>query len=129
MLVYGIRPRAAIVNNGTRKGAVPESMKTLFSSPGIEDVWQIHFSQLSGQEYTVPGMFIANGLDEPLSAMPIQPIAAPAPGPNTPNTAPTTRHVTTIVTPNQINKRRLSRNRCGTPQYVASPNGIRPGGP
>jgi competence protein ComEC len=83
-LVHGIRPRVAIVNNGTRKGAVPESMKTLFSSPGIEDVWQIHFSQLSGQEYTVPGMFIANGLDEPLTAMPIQPIAAPPPGPNTP---------------------------------------------
>src|SRR5215468_10169467 len=83
-LVHGIRPRVAIVNNGTRKGALPESMKTLFSSPGIEDVWQIHFSQLSGQEYTVPGMFIANGIDEPLTAMPIQPIAAPPPGPNTP---------------------------------------------
>ncbi len=67
-----------------RKGAVPESMKTLFSSPGIEDVWQIHFSQLSGQEYTVPGMFIANGIDAPLSEMPVQPIAAPPPGPNTP---------------------------------------------
>jgi hypothetical protein len=56
----------------------------LFSSPGLEDLWQIHFSQLSGQEYTVPGMFIANGLDEPQMAMPIAPIAAPAPGPNTP---------------------------------------------
>src|SRR6266436_8796008 len=84
VLVHGIRPRVAIVNNGTRKGALPASMRTLFSSPGIEDVWQIHFSQLGGQEYTVPGMFIANGIDEPLAAMPIQPIAAPAPGPNTP---------------------------------------------
>ncbi len=83
-LVHGLRPRVAIVNNGTRKGAVTETMKTLFSSPGLEDVWQIHFSQLSGQEYTVPGMFIANGIDEPLTAMPIQPIAAPPPGPGTP---------------------------------------------
>ncbi len=83
-LVHGIRPRVAIVNNGTRKGAVPETMKTLFSSSGIEDVWQIHFSQLSGQEYTVPGMFVANTIDEPLTAMPIQPIAAPPPGPGTP---------------------------------------------
>ncbi len=83
-LVHGLRPRVAVVNNGTRKGAVPASMQTLFSSPGIEDVWQIHFSQLSGQEYTVPGMFIANSIDDPLTAMPIQPIAAPAPGPNTP---------------------------------------------
>src|SRR5215475_8931309 len=84
VLVHGLRPRVAIVNNGTRKGAVPATMKTLFSSPGIEDVWQIHFSQLSGQEYTVPGMLIANDTDAPLAAMPIQPIAAPAPGPGTP---------------------------------------------
>src|SRR5262249_46326009 len=37
VLVHGIRPRVAVVNNGTRKGAVPATMKTLFSSPGIED--------------------------------------------------------------------------------------------
>ena len=29
-------------------------------------------------------MFIANLTDEPLAAMPLQPIAAPAPGPQTP---------------------------------------------
>ena len=52
-------------------------MKVLYSSPGLEDLWQIHFSQLSGQEYTVPGMFIANLTDEPLSAMPVAPIATP----------------------------------------------------
>ena len=79
-LVHGIRPRVTIVNNGTRKGAVPAAMQTLFSSPGNEDVWQIHFSQLGGQEYTVPGMFIANGIDTPQTALPVAPIAAPAPG-------------------------------------------------
>ena len=83
-LVHGLHPRVAIMNNGTRKGGLPEPMKVLHSSPGLEDLWQIHFSQLSGQEYTVPGMFIANGLDEPLTAMPIAPIAPPQPGPNTP---------------------------------------------
>ena len=35
-------------------------MKVIHSSPGLEDLWQMHFSLLSGQEYTVPGMFIAN---------------------------------------------------------------------
>ena len=32
-------------------------------APGVfhvEDLWQIHFALLSGQEYTVPGIFIAN---------------------------------------------------------------------
>jgi beta-lactamase superfamily II metal-dependent hydrolase len=80
VMVHATRPRVAIINNGTRKGGQPDVMKVLHSSPGLEDLWQIHFSQLSGQEYTVPGMFIANGLDEPLTAMPIAPIAAPGPG-------------------------------------------------
>jgi competence protein ComEC len=84
VIVHALHPRVAIINNGTRKGGQPDVMKVLHSSPGLEDLWQIHFSQLSGQEYTVPGMFIANGLDEPLNAMPVAPIAAPAPGPNTP---------------------------------------------
>ena len=83
-LVHGIRSRVAVVNNGTRKGALPDTMKTLFTSPGLEDIWQIHFSLLSGQEYTVPGMFIANLLDAPSQTMPVAPMAAPAPGPNTP---------------------------------------------
>jgi competence protein ComEC len=84
VLVHALRPRVAIMNNGTRKGGQPEVMKTLHASPGLENVWQMHFSQLSGQEYTVPGMFIANVTDEPLAAMPIGPIAAPQPGPGAP---------------------------------------------
>src|SRR5262245_29062284 len=59
--VHALRPRAAIMNNGTRKGGDPAVMKTIFSSPGLENLWQIHVSLLSGQEYTVPGLFIANG--------------------------------------------------------------------
>jgi hypothetical protein len=84
VMIHATRPRVAIMNNGTRKGGPPDVMKVLFSSPGLEDLWQMHFSQLGGQEYTVPGMFIANLNDQPLTAMPVAPIAAPAPGPNTP---------------------------------------------
>jgi beta-lactamase superfamily II metal-dependent hydrolase len=82
--VHALRPRVAIMNNGTRKGGSPEVMKIVHSSPGLEDLWQMHFSQLSGQEYTVPGMFIANLLDEPSADMPVAPIPAPPPGPNAP---------------------------------------------
>jgi beta-lactamase superfamily II metal-dependent hydrolase len=82
VLVHAIRPRVAIINNGTRKGGQPDAMRVINSAPGLEDVWQIHFSQLSGQEYTVPGLFIANTFDEQFAAMPVQPISAPAPGPN-----------------------------------------------
>src|SRR5688572_11870721 len=80
VLVHALAPRVAIMNNGTRKGGQPDAMKVLFSSPGLEDLWQLHFSQLSGQEYTVPGVFIANVLDEQPASLPIEPIAAPAPG-------------------------------------------------
>src|SRR5262252_9551907 len=78
VLVHALRPRVAIMNNGTRKGGQPEVMKTVHSSPGLEDLWQMHFSQLSGQEYTVAGMFIANMLDEPQSSIPIAAIQLPA---------------------------------------------------
>jgi competence protein ComEC len=78
-LAHALRPRAIVTNNGTRKGAQPEAMKIFFTSPGVEDVWQIHFSQLSGQENTVPGMFIANLIDQPQQAMPVAPLPAPPP--------------------------------------------------
>jgi beta-lactamase superfamily II metal-dependent hydrolase len=84
VLVYALHPRVAIMNNGTRKGGEPEVMRVLHSSPGLEDLWQLHFSVLSGQEYTVPGMFIANTIDEPQTALPVQPIPAPQPGPGAP---------------------------------------------
>ena len=80
-LVHGITPRVALINNGTRKGGQPEAMRVIHSTPGLEDVWQLHFSLLSGQEYTVPGLFIANVVDDQPEAMPIA--AAPAPGPGT----------------------------------------------
>jgi len=83
-LVHALHPRVMIMNNGTRKGGQPDAMKVLHSSPGLEDLWQVHFSQLSGQEYTVPGMFIANTYDEPMAAMPIAAITAPPPGPGAP---------------------------------------------
>ena len=79
-LVHAIRPRVAIMNNGPRKGGQPEAMRIFYSSPGLEDLWQIHFSLLSGQENTVPGLFIANSFDEQQPTMPIAAMAQPAAG-------------------------------------------------
>ena len=81
-LVHALHPRVMVMNDGTRKGGQPEAMRVLHTSPGLEDLWQLHFSLLSGQEYTVPGMFIANTVDDQPPTMPIAPAAAPAPGPN-----------------------------------------------
>src|SRR5215469_2209533 len=90
VLVHAIHPRVAIMNNGTRTGGEPETMRVVHTSPGLEDLWQMHFSQLSGQEYTVPSIFIANILDDPLSAMPMGPIPAPPIG--APNVPPPPQH-------------------------------------
>ena len=53
ILVHPLRARVALMNNGTRKGGQPDAMRVLYSAPGLEDLWQVHFSLLSGQEYTV----------------------------------------------------------------------------
>jgi competence protein ComEC len=84
VLVHALHPRVAIMNDGTRKGGEPETMQTVFSSPGLEDLWEMHFSLLSGQQYTAPGAFIANEIDQPQETMPIAPWVAPPPGPPAP---------------------------------------------
>ncbi|HEY7450522.1 MAG TPA: MBL fold metallo-hydrolase [Vicinamibacterales bacterium] len=84
VLVHAIRSRVAIMNNGTRKGGQPDAMRVIYSAPGLEDLWQLHFSLLSGQEYTVPGLFIANAVDEAQPTMPIAAMTPPQPGPSVP---------------------------------------------
>jgi hypothetical protein len=58
-------------------------MKIVYSAPRLEDLWQIHFSLLSGQEYTVPGLFIANIVDDQPAAMPVEAMSPPS-GPGAP---------------------------------------------
>ena len=86
VVVHAIQPRVAIMNNGTRKGGHVQTYQILESSPGLEDVWQLHWSYWGGVEHNTPGVMIANG-DEPAqlaaivsgSAAPGQPAAAPPP--------------------------------------------------
>jgi len=64
-LVHASRPRVAVINNGIRKGGQPETMRVLHTAPGLEDLWQLHVAQLSGPEYDIPGMFVANVGEDP----------------------------------------------------------------
>ena len=59
-LVHAARPRVAIMQNGTRKGASVQAFEILEQSPGLEDVWQLHWSYNGGIEHNAPGVFIAN---------------------------------------------------------------------
>lgn len=44
-LVHGFRPRVTIINNGPDKGASREHFLTIRSVPGLEGLFQIHYSQ------------------------------------------------------------------------------------
>ena len=63
-LILGVRPRVAVMQNGTRKGGAIPVFETLRQSPGFEDVWQLHWSYNAGIEHNAPGVFIAN-VDDP----------------------------------------------------------------
>ena len=65
-LVHALRPRVAIMNNGVRKGGEPETLDILKTSPGLQDLWQLHYSEAGGQK-NAPADFIAN-LQEPCEA-------------------------------------------------------------
>jgi competence protein ComEC len=58
-LVHGLAPRVAVMNNGTRKGGAPEAFAVLHASPGLEDLWQLHWSHNARLENS-PASFIAN---------------------------------------------------------------------
>jgi competence protein ComEC len=61
--VHAIHPRVAIMNNGTRKGGAVQTFETLETSPGLEDIWQLHWSYAGGIEHNASGVRIAN-IDE-----------------------------------------------------------------
>ena len=58
-LVHALRPQVAIMNNGARKGGAPETLDILKSSPGLVDLWQLHYSNAGGGK-NAPAEFIAN---------------------------------------------------------------------
>ncbi len=60
VVVHGVRPRVAVMQNGTRKGAGAEAMPTMRSSPGLEDIWQLHWGHNAGIEQNSAGVFVAN---------------------------------------------------------------------
>ena len=59
-LIYALRPRVVVMNNGVRKGAQLETFQTLEASPTPHDLWQLHWSVNGLHEHNAPGVFIAN---------------------------------------------------------------------
>ena len=59
-LVDAVHPRLAIMNNGARKGGSPDAWQVVKDSPGLEDLWQLHYAMEGGKAHNVPDSFIAN---------------------------------------------------------------------
>jgi beta-lactamase superfamily II metal-dependent hydrolase len=59
-LVHGLRPRVAVMHNSAFKGGAIQTMQILHTSPGLEDIWQLHWAYAAGLEQNSPGLFIAN---------------------------------------------------------------------
>ncbi len=68
-LVDGISARVAIMDNGATKGGSPETLKLIRSAPGLQDLWQLHFSNEAGPQGNTDARYIANplGADTPAS--------------------------------------------------------------
>jgi competence protein ComEC len=59
-LVDALHPRVAIMENGPKKGDSPEAWQTVHDSPGLQDLWQLHYTASSGSDHNVEKDEIAN---------------------------------------------------------------------
>jgi beta-lactamase superfamily II metal-dependent hydrolase len=59
-IVHALKPRVAIMNNGAKKGGSADAWQITRNSPGLEDLWQLHFAIAGGKDNNVPDSFIAN---------------------------------------------------------------------
>jgi beta-lactamase superfamily II metal-dependent hydrolase len=59
-LVWRVHPKVAITDNGPRKGGSAEVWDIVHSSPGLQDLWQVHYAIDAGKDHNVDEKFIAN---------------------------------------------------------------------
>jgi hypothetical protein len=59
-LVGALQAPVMIQANGARKGADARTWPALRGAPGLQDIWQLHFSLNAGKDANPPEDFIAN---------------------------------------------------------------------
>ena len=59
-LVWALHPRVAVIDNGPRKGSSPAAWQIVHDSPGLEDLWQLHYAEESDKDHNVAENRIAN---------------------------------------------------------------------
>lgn len=59
-LVWALHPRVGIIDNGARKGSSVAAWQIVHDSPGLEDLWQLHYSEELDRGHNVADDRIAN---------------------------------------------------------------------
>jgi competence protein ComEC len=65
-LVDAIHPSVAVMNNAPTKGGNVAVLDTIRQAPGLETLWQLHYSEEGGPEHNTTAAYIANpaGVDD-----------------------------------------------------------------
>lgn len=74
-LVHGLHAKAAIMDNGATKGGTAEAWDTMHGTPGLTDIWQLHFAVAGGAAHNSAENMIANMTENPDSAFGIKLVA------------------------------------------------------
>ena len=64
-LVHNLHAKAAIMDNGATKGGTAEAWDTMHGTPGLTDIWQLHFATAGGSRHNSPEDMIANVVPDP----------------------------------------------------------------
>ncbi len=59
-LIHSIHAKVAISDNGPRKGGKPAAWQTLHDTPGLADIWQLHYAIEAGKDHNSADTFLAN---------------------------------------------------------------------
>jgi hypothetical protein len=59
-MVWALAPKVAVMNNGPDTGGSAEAWQTIHDSPGLLDLWQLHFAAKNDAGHNMPEQFIAN---------------------------------------------------------------------
>lgn len=59
-MVDALGARVAIMENGAKKGGSAQALDTIGGAPGLETLWQLHFSEDGGQDLNTADDYIAN---------------------------------------------------------------------
>ena len=59
-MVWALHRKVAIMNNGPATGASIPAWQTIHDSPGLADLWQLHYATATDAAHNTPEKLIAN---------------------------------------------------------------------